>query len=107
MKIKEDAYSVAVRRLLVMASLPVLDGFFISFLATGLWQDPGQALAFGLTAFSGGACVVAAMRLEGSLRERFVKALAVYGLLAVLVLVAVHQRLSRGPRPIHDRNPSA
>lgn len=88
MKVTEYAYSKATQRLLVMAMLPVIDGYFISFLSTGLWRDMGQALAFGMTAFSGGACVAAAMLLPGSLRARLLQVLGIYAGLAVLILVA-------------------
>ncbi len=56
--------------LLIAAGLPLLDGFFLSFLATGLWEQTAQSVAFGLNAFSGAACVVTAMKLSGSLHRR-------------------------------------
>lgn len=69
--------------LLIAAGLPLVDGFYLTFLATGLWRQPAQAAAFGLSAFSGAACVVTAMQLTGSLRQRLAGVVAIYGLLAV------------------------
>lgn len=75
--------SPATRNLLILAGLPLIDGFFLAFLATGLWRDPWRATAFGLTAFSGAGCVIAAMRLEGSPVKRFVRVLGVYAVITV------------------------
>lgn len=66
--------------LLTLAGLPLIDGFFLAFLGTGLWHDLGQAAAFGLTAFSGAGCVVAAAQLRGSLGRRLGQVLLVYAL---------------------------
>lgn len=74
---------IEARRLLTMAGLPLIDGFFLAFLLTGLWQKPGQALAFGLTAFSGAACFVAAMQLPGSFRQRLGWVTGVYALIGL------------------------
>lgn len=75
------------RRLLTMAGLPLVDGFFLAFLLTGLWQEPGQALAFGLTAFSGAACFVAAMQLPGTWRQRLGWVIGVYALIGLAALL--------------------
>jgi hypothetical protein len=77
--------------LLIAAGLPLLDGFFLSFLATGLWEQVAQSVAFGLNAFSGAACVVTAMKLSGSLHRRLSTVAFIYlllGIAAVLIAVA-------------------
>lgn len=86
MKISGYANSPALRRLLTMAVLPVVDGFFIAFLQTGMWRDMGQAAVFGMTAFSGGACVIAAMELKGRWFARLAQVAVVYAVLAVSAL---------------------
>jgi len=74
---------IEARRLLTLAGLPLIDGFFLSFLLTGLWQEPGQALALGLVAFSGAGCFIAAMQLPGSFRQRLGWVTGVYVLIGL------------------------
>ncbi|EGB15691.1 hypothetical protein DND132_2488 [Pseudodesulfovibrio mercurii] len=75
-------------RLLFMGLLPVLDGFYVSSLGSGLFSSTSDSIAFGLMAFSGAACIVSATNLEGSLLSRTLCAVRTYliiGIAAVLV----------------------
>lgn len=71
------------KKLLIMAGLPLLDGFFLSFLATDMWRDAWRSAAFGLTAFSGAGCVIAAMRLKGGIMLRAIQVLLVYSIVGI------------------------
>lgn len=95
---RRPVFSPEAINLLTLAGLPLIDGFFLAFLGTGLWRNLGQAVAFGLTAFSGAGCVVAAMQLRGSLAQRLRQALAIYalvgaGAMTVAALQPVFQSL--------------
>jgi hypothetical protein len=88
------------RPLLTLAGLPLIDGFFLAFLGAGLWRDLGHAAAFGLTAFSGAGCVVAASQLRGSLGQRIGQVLAVYALVgAGAVIVTALQPIFQSLLP--------
>lgn len=69
-------------RLLTLAALPLIDGFFLVFLSTDMWQEPWQAIAFGFTALSGAGCFATATRLSGSWVRRLTKVVIVYILVA-------------------------
>jgi hypothetical protein len=58
------------RNLLALVTLPLRDGFFLTNFASGLGNDLSNALAFGSIAFSGPACIIAAMQLKGSALQR-------------------------------------
>lgn len=64
--------------LLQMSGLPIIDGFYVACIGSGLFADTGQSVLFGCCAFSGAGCVVAALHLEGGLFERLVDLLFVY-----------------------------
>lgn len=71
------------QRLLTLAALPLIDGFFLVFLTTGLWEEPWQAVVFGLTAFSGAGCFAAATQLTGTLKYRVKQVVMVYSLVVI------------------------
>jgi|GEM_PF-2372318 len=73
--------------LLMLAGLPLIDGFYLAFLATDLWQDPWRALTFGLTAFSGAGCVSTSVQLPGSFWARIAQVVEVYIVVGVGALV--------------------
>jgi len=62
--------------LLVVAGLPLIDGYYLGFLLRGV--DPAAAVSFAFTGFSGPACIAAVTKWTGSWRKRFVQFLAVY-----------------------------
>jgi hypothetical protein len=64
--------------LCMLSALPLLDGYFLAFLTSDLWKDWRNALAFGLTAFSGGGCVYVAMNLRGTVKQRIAQVVSVY-----------------------------
>ena len=69
--------------LLHMSGLPIIDGFFVACIGSGLFADTGQSVLFGCCAFSGAGCVVATLHLKGGLFERLLDVLRVYLVIAV------------------------
>ena len=69
--------------LLNMSGLPIIDGFFVACIGSGLFADTGQSVLFGCCAFSGAGCVVATLHLKGGLFERLLDVLRVYLVIAV------------------------
>lgn len=78
--------------LCMLSALPLLDGYFLAFLTSDSWKDWGQALTFGLTAFSGGGCVYAASQLRGTFSQRIGQVVGVYVGLAALALTVSFAR---------------
>ncbi len=94
---QEDNYayfrlSPEARLLMTLSALPIVDGVFIVFLATGLWQDLWSAAAFGATAFSGAGCIVAAIRLTGTWRDRLRQVVQVYILVTLGATIVTFAR---------------
>lgn len=71
-------FSEEAKYLLVVAGLPLLDGYFLAFLAGNMWSDFWKVVGFGLTAFSGAACILTAMKMRGNLPHRLVQVSLVY-----------------------------
>src|SRR3989442_5238235 len=59
-----------VGRLLILAGLPLVDGYFLFYLRSEPFRGMLGAIIFGLTAFSGAGCLAAAISLGGSGRGR-------------------------------------
>lgn len=72
--------------LLNMSGLPIIDGFFVACIGSGLFADTGQSVLFGCCAFSGAGCVVATLHLKGGLFERLLDVLRVYLVIAVAAI---------------------
>ena len=72
--------------LLHMSGLPIIDGFYVACIGSGLFADTGQSVLFGCCAFSGAGCVVAALHLKGGLFERLLDVLRVYLVIAVAAI---------------------
>ena len=72
--------------LLQMSALPIIDGFYVVCLGSGIFADTCQSVLFGCCAFSGAGCVVAALHLEGGLFERLLDVLRVYLVVAVAAI---------------------
>lgn len=58
------------KRLFVLASLPLLDGFFVGALISDVFETPISSLAFGITALSGGGCIGEIIRIQDSLSRK-------------------------------------
>jgi hypothetical protein len=67
------------QQLLLLAGLPLIDGVFLSAVASGLLSDPSAAVAIGVNLFSGAGCLAIALSLTGPLRQRVGLVLRVYG----------------------------
>jgi hypothetical protein len=50
--------------------LPLLDFFFLTTCVAGLGGDSLRALVYGGIVFSGPGCIMAAVKLKGSIRQR-------------------------------------
>lgn len=72
-----------VAKLATLAGLPLIDGYYLGFLASDAWQDYVKAATFGLTAFSGAGCLIVATQLQGSPLKRVTKLVLVYLLIGL------------------------
>ncbi len=88
--LSEDA-----KRLLIVAGLPLLDGYFLTFLVGSMWTDFWRCIAFGVTAFSGAASFLTAMNLKGSLLRRIFEVCFVYTVigLSALAITTLHNTI--------------
>lgn len=66
------------RHLLKVAGLPLLDGYFLAFLVGSMWIDLWHCVVFGLTAFSGAASILTAMKMNGKISRRILEVCWVY-----------------------------
>ncbi len=95
--------SAEFNKLLSMAGLPLLDGFFMASATSQLWHDLWFAVSFGLTGLSGAGCVTIAMRLKGCRSAKACQILVIYllvlmgSMVEVLVLPVLQSMIS----PVH------
>lgn len=69
-----------------LASAPIIDGLLISCLVNGLMSNIMEAVVFGMTAFSGGACIGAVINSQKSFFKEFISIFTVYFLILVFSL---------------------
>ncbi len=74
-------------RLLKMATLPLLDGFYVSMLGSGQLDNVWTAIQFGCVAFSGGACIAAVAEDRADWRYKLFYIFFVYMLVSVSATV--------------------
>lgn len=72
--------------LVQMAGLPLVDGYYLVALATGLLADPVEAVIFGITAFSGGGCIGAVVCSNASNTTKVKGILALYAGIGIVAL---------------------
>ncbi|HHL33266.1 MAG TPA: hypothetical protein ENJ30_02755 [Desulfobulbaceae bacterium] len=68
-----------------MSVMPLLDGFFVSALSAGFFEDPYKAITFGCSAFSGAACIGAVCKMNSSVKRQFAFLTINYGMIAFFV----------------------